>query len=166
MVESNIESNSEPKSIKSIVGQLVDSYYKNEYWHKHKLAMEEAIKYHDRLLDTGNIIYYEENDELLGYAEFWRVNYEQWGRIVCGEHFSAYLENVQDGNICYVANIWIKPEARRSHTIKVLKLMFFKLNSHCDYFVGEALQKRTQPIKVFRRENLQSRLFKEGRYDG
>lgn len=145
-----------------ILDQLVQSYYDNEFWHERKLPIGEAFKYHDKLLSDGNIIIYAELGIIIGYLEFWRINFEQFGRLVCNAPFSSYLENVKDGNIAYVANIWIDPKFRNSSVIKTLKLLFFKRNYDADYFAGEALRKKTQPVKVFKKEALSSKLFKEG----
>ena len=146
----------------SVVEQLVDVYFKEETWHKNKLDHEEAIKYHTRMLDNGNIICYLEDDKLLGYVEFWRINYEQFGRLVCHAPFSGYLEDVTSGNIAYVANTWIHKDHRFTNVYKEMKKLFFKENSHCDYYVGEAIRKKTGLIKVFAKANLKSRLFKKG----
>lgn len=147
---------------RDILNQLLDVYYLEEPWQKNKMPVEEARKYHSNLLDSGNISYYEENEEVLGYVEYWKINYEQFGRIICGEPFSAYLEDVNSGNIAYVANTWIKEDERRGRVVRILKLMFYKNCCSCDYYVGEARRKRTGLIKVFKREDLQSRLFKRG----
>ena len=149
-------------NINSMVEQLVNIYYQEEWWHKSRISREEAYKYHKKLLDQGNIILYVEEEKVVGYAEFWRVNYHQWGRMVCGETLSGYLENITDGNICVVHNVWIKKDAQRGKVFKDMMRRFYALNSHCDYYVGHALRKRTQPIKVFKRSNLKSSIFTKG----
>ena len=135
-----------------IVEQLIDIYLSEEWWHEKKLDRTEADKYFSRLLSTGNIITYSLNGELLGYVEVHRLTFEQWGRIVCHAQFSAYLEDVQHGPVAYVANTYIKPEYRRTNVYKILRLGFFKFTYNCEYFVGHALRKKTQPIKVLRRD--------------
>jgi len=82
------------------------------------MPYEEAVKYHMKLLDDGNIIYYEENGVLLGYVETWNITYEQFGKLICHAPFSAYLEDVKTGNIAYVANVWVRPDMRQSTSIK------------------------------------------------
>lgn len=149
-------------AIKSIPEQLTDIYLNQENWHNKKLSYEQSVSYFDKLLDKKNILIYEVNDEVLGYVEFWRISFEQFGRLVCHERFCADIENTTDGNICYVANTWIHPDYRNGIIYKMLKRRFFVTNYKCDYFVGEALRKKTQPIKVFKKNDLVSRLFKEG----
>lgn len=140
--------------MRTIVDQLSEVYYKYEWWHKNRLNKIELDKYHIKLLDNNNIIYYEENGELLGYVEFWRINFEQFGRLICQCPFSAYLEDVQSGKIAYVANVWIKENVRHTHVARVLKLMFFNANENCEFFVGEARRKKSEPVKVFTRSAL------------
>jgi len=138
----------------NIINQLIKVYYAEENWHKKILSPKETEKYHKELLRKGRIIYVEEKGELLGYTESWRINFEQLGRLVCHASFSAYLENVTDGNIAYVANTWIKKEHRKGKIYKILRNRFFSLNKDCEYFVGKALRKKTQPIKVFTRSQI------------
>jgi len=114
------------------------------------------------MLDKGNLIVYVEDGILLGYCEFWRISFEQFGKLICHEKFIAPFENTTDGEICYVANAWIHPDHRQGVVYKRLKSKFFRLNCRCKYFVGQALRKKTQPVKVFKRSGLRSRLFKEG----
>lgn len=141
-----------------LVEQLLDIYYKGEWWHKTFLPPEEARKYFTHLLDKGNIIIYEINGKILGYVEFWRINYEQFGRIICGEEFSAYLEEVtNNGPICYLSNIWINPDFRNGSVLKLLRGMFFFANQNMDYFVGQSKTKKSEPIKVLRRPEFMSK---------
>lgn len=141
----------------NIIDKLNWIYFHVETWHKKKMSEDEATKYHKKLLREGNILCYLDGENLIGYVEFWRINYEQFGRIICREHFSGYLENIKDGNIAYVANTWIDEQHRNTQVYKELKLKFFSVNYKCDYFVGEALTKKAQPVKVFKRSNI----FKE-----
>jgi len=146
----------------NLIEQLVRVYYEEEPWHRTRMSWEEAVNYHTKLVEDGSILCYTELGVLLGYVEVWRINFEQFGRLICKCPFSAYLEDVKSGNIAYVANVWVDKKFRRTAVIKMLKLMFFKYTKDCEYFVGEALRKKTQPVKVFKRENLVSSIFKTG----
>jgi hypothetical protein len=148
---------------KDRIEQLIGIYYNEEDWHKNKLSYEEAYKYHDKLYRQGNIFTYEESGIVLGYCEFWRINFEQWGRYVCDAPISGYLEDISSGYICVVNNVWINKEHRRGKVFREMRNKFYRLNADCDYYVGHALRKTaSQPIKVFKRKDLKSRLFKEG----
>ena len=132
------------------------------WWHEGEKIPEDITAYHRRMYDNGNITICMSGEFVLGYIEVWRVNFEQWGRLVCHAPFDIYEENITDGNIAIVSNMFIRPEFRNGKVYKKLRNDFFKQNSHCDYYVGEALRKKSQPIKVFKRENLSSKLFKTG----
>jgi hypothetical protein len=134
--------------------QITEVYLEAETWHKTKLSKEESIAYHTKLLDLGNIITVCYGNILCGYVEFWRVSFEQFGRIICDEPFSAYTENVQNGQVAYLANTYIKPEYRGVNTIKVMRNRFYEANKFCTHFVGEARRKKSAPVKVYKREDI------------
>lgn len=106
------------------------------------------------LLDKGRILGVSDREDgsLLGYVESWRINYEQLGRLICQIPFNVLTEDINNGIICYLANITIHPAHRRSTVIGTLKDKFFLQNAMCEYFVGEAKRKKTQPVKVFTRQ--------------
>lgn len=145
-----------------IAEQLTNIYFREEWWQSHSMPYEEAIKYHTKLYNQGNIVVYQEDDKVIGYLEVWRINFEQFGKLVCHEHFSAYHEEINRGNIAYVANTWIQPDKRGGYVYKSLRNLFFRNNFMCNYYVGQALRKKTQPIKVFKKSDLSSKLFKTG----
>lgn len=149
----------------TIVDQLVRIYLEEETWHEKKLDEASAKLYTARLLEKGNILYYEFNGEVLGYVEFWNINFEQLGRIICHEKFCADSEKTQNGNICYVANTWIHPLFRDGFVYKTLKERFFKANRRATYFLGVALRKKAQPVKVFRMTDMIRNKYK-GDYHG
>ena len=146
----------------SIIDQLVKVYFDEEWWHTKRMCYDDAVKYHKKMLEQGAIIPYTQMGVLLGYIEVWRVNFEQFGRLICDAPFSAFNEDVVNGNIAYVANIWIDKKFRNTSVMKAIKLVFFKRHFNCDYFVGEAMRKRTQPVKVFTRQKLLNKLYTEG----
>lgn len=140
----------------SIIRQITDVYLNHEHWHTKKLPLEDALLYHEHMLERGNLVYTVAFERiLLGYAECLRVNFEQWGRIVCHAPFYSFDENTTDGNVCVLHNVWIRPDYRNSFVLENLRSKFFKANAHCEYFAGIALRKKTQPIKVFERAKLE-----------
>lgn len=147
----------------NIIQQLTNLYLSSEeWWHKHKLSPEESNLYHQTMIERGNLIYEQDNNgKLLGYCEFLRINFEQWGRMVCHAPFYNFDENTTDGNICVVSNIWIHKDYRRSLVFALLKMRFLELNHHCEYFAGEANKKHANIIKVFKKEDLHSKSFRE-----
>ena len=140
-----------------IVKQLTQIYLREEKWHSTYLDEESANEYHKELLQRGNILSCSQGDLLLGYVEFWRINYEQFGRIICGEGFSALCEDVIHGYIAYVANTYIRPEYRKGEVYKMLRDRFFEFNKDCTYFVGHARRKKSEPVKVFKVKDISLR---------
>lgn len=143
-----------------VISQLVKIYFEEENWHDSKLSIQDAVLYHDFVFNNGNIIVVKNKDEVVGYLEFWRLNFENWGKYVCGVEISPLHTDVKNGNIAVVNNIWIKKEFRRGDVFKQIKERFYRVNSDCDYYVGHALRKKTQPIKVFKKSDLSSSLFR------
>ena len=143
------------------IEQLNDIHQKEEFWLKKKMPEEESLRYHSTMHERGNIVTAERDGKVVGYFEVWKINFEQWGRIVCHAPISGYLEDVQSGNIAYVANVWIDKAYRQGSVVKELKKKFFETTYMCDYFVGQALRKTaSQPVKVFKKEDLVSRFYK------
>lgn len=137
-----------------LVSELVRVYEKEETWHKTKLSDIEAKAYYEVAIAKGRIIAYQDDSgELLGYVEHWAINFDQFGRVICQLPFDISREDIQSGPICYVAGTWIKPSERgfMSTIFKYLVGQFFRQNFSCEFFVGEARRKRSQPVKVMKR---------------
>ena len=90
-------------AIQTIAEQLTEIYFKEEWWHSPRLTLGEALKYHQDKLDSGNIVCYLDNGEVLGYYE----------RFI-------------NGDTCTLANIYIKKEVRQGKIFKELYRHFFK----------------------------------------
>ena len=138
---------------------LADCYLNHQPWQEFYMPRQDAIGYFLKMIDRGNIISICDEDNLLGYMEFWRLNYEQIGRLMCHAPFWTYEENTTDGNLCYVANIWIKPERRQGQVFKAIEQIFFNINHSAEYYCGFANRKKTKPFKVFKKSDLKSALF-------
>jgi hypothetical protein len=134
-----------------LLEELVRFYYAYDKFQTNYLQPEEALKYHGAILSKGRVCHVGgEEGELLGYCESWRLTYEQFGRILCGEPFFVESEDIEHGPLAYVANVTVHPSARRGRVIKELTSQFFEKNKDAEYFVGEAKRKKTQPVKVFK----------------
>lgn len=136
-----------------IVEQLIDFHHR-ESWHKNGISDDVLRVYFKSVLSKGRILLCMDGERILGYCESWRINFEQLGRILCGAVFCADGENINDGNIAYVANAHILPEYQDGWVYKFLKDAFLKQNYACEYFVGEARRKKHQPFKCFKRREL------------
>lgn len=138
-----------------LVSQLNRIYWDEEKWVcGDSLNEQEATKYHDYILRNGLCITVEDRDVLVGYCEFWRLTHEHFSRIICGERLSPLLNDFKTGYIAYVANTYIKLEYRKGKVARLLRDRFFEANKDCVYFVGIALRKKHQPVKVFKREDI------------
>ena len=103
-----------------------------------------------------------EDGRLLGYVAYYRINFEQLGRLVCQLPFNALEENITDGSILYLIDVTIDPEHRSTHVIKQLRDMLFSKNADCEFFIGHAIyKKRSQPIRVFKRTDIMKKYQKE-----
>jgi len=136
----------------SLIDQLLEFYYKHDQFQTKYVSEERARQIYQNLLDRGRIHSYLDNSgSLLGYGESFRITYEQFGRIICGQNFYKHIEDedIEHGNIAYIANVCIRPEWRRTQVIRILRNDFFQRNYMCDYFCGIARHSNSQPVKVF-----------------
>ena len=65
--------------------------------------------YFRQLITKDRIIVYMENEEIQGYAEWFNINYAQFGWIICDNHFNVGTQDIEHGNIAYLANVLVKP---------------------------------------------------------
>lgn len=138
----------------TIVEQLTQVYLTKEKWHKRYLSEEEANKYHERLIMQGNIITYVDNGELIGYLEFWRINYTQLGRILCDNPIITDVEDIISGDIAYINNMWIREDARGTEAFNILGNMFLVKNQDAQIFCCVRRMKHHHPIQIYKRDEL------------
>lgn len=117
----------------NIIKSLTFIYLNCETWHKNKLSEADANVYHERLINQGNILTYVEDGILIGYVEVWRINYDQLGRILCEVPFYVFDENITNGNIAYIHNMWIKPEHRMNLVKRKILKEFFNKFASCEF---------------------------------
>lgn len=138
----------------TIIEKLTNVYHNLEFWHSHKLNIEESNKYHERLLVNGNILTYIQDNELLGYLEFWLLDYSQFGRLVCNQPILTDTEDLLNGNIALINNMWIAENERGSKAFEILSCMFLGRCSTADFYVAFRRVKRHQPIQVYSRDEI------------
>ena len=99
----------------TIPEQLTEIYLTKEHWHAFKMLYEEALQYHIKRYNSGDIQVYQENGEVLGYYEreiLW--------------------------NVCFLKNAFIKEPYRKGKVFRELYNRFFEtLPSSVKYIVGE-----------------------------
>lgn len=128
-----------------LVYQLTDIYQKEETWHRTKLSIPESIKYFEKMIGNNRIIWVYDYT-LKGYVEFWHITFPQLSQIIRGE-FKSGTENVNDGEICYVANVWVQPMYRKSEVFRELHDRLMEASSQCDYIAGES-NKDNRKLKI------------------
>lgn len=147
--------------INMIIEQLTHIYETQEEWHKNRLSHEEANAYHERLLVNGNILTYIIKDEIIGYLEFWLIDYNQFGRLVCNQPILTDIENLLDGNIALINNMWISEKDRNGKAFNTLAAQFLSRCKSADFYVAFRRVKRNQPIQVYTRDEIMKH-FKRG----
>ncbi len=137
-----------------IVEQLTNIYLNCETWHKNKLTREQANEYHERLLVNGNILTYVIDGALIGYLEYWRISAEQLGRIIIGDPVMTDTEDIINGPIAYINNMYIDPEYRRGEAFEMLGTLFLVKNKDAEYFCSMRRLKHNHPVQVYTRSEL------------
>jgi hypothetical protein len=115
----------------SIPEQLTEIYFKNEPWHVFKMSYQEALDYHTRGYNNGDIHIYEDNGEVLGYYERHCVF-----------------------NVCFLDNIYIKDGHRKGRVFHNLYRHFFAtLPKNITHIMGEKQKTNgtMHKVKVIRR---------------
>lgn len=137
-----------------IIDQLTDIALTKEPWRKIPLTREQLNEYHERLMINGNILTYIKGGILLGYLEFWLIDYSQFGRLVCNQPIMTDKENLLDGNIALINNMWISEEDRNGDAFEMLSAMFLTRCKQADFYVAFRRVKRHQPIQVYTRDEI------------
>jgi hypothetical protein len=85
-----------------ITEQLVDIYFKEEWWSEHKMPYEDAYAYHSRRVQNGTIYAFVEEGEVLGYFERYFIH-----------------------NVCFLHNVWVRKDERHGRVFRSLYKHFF-----------------------------------------
>lgn len=131
------------------IHQLVDIYFKEEWWHKNRMSQEKAYNYHKQMYEQGNIQVYEDMGLVLGYYQVYFVNSKQLEDLVMNRPFHELTEDIRNGNIAYLANLWIDKPFRKGSVFKTLYTKFFEQCRNCKMIVGEE-QPRKGRLRIFR----------------
>lgn len=143
-----------------VLTQLWEIYLRHEDWHTSRLTFDQFCQYTQKLIDDGNIFYVCDGTKVVGYTEVWKINYSQFGRLVCGENIAAANEDVITGKLAYVANVWSDPLYRERFgkmdgVIKAMRKKYYEFTEGVTYHCGQAKRKNAQLVKVFRADKLQ-----------
>jgi ribosomal protein S18 acetylase RimI-like enzyme len=138
-----------------IVKQLVKLYYDCEYEQHGALTELEAERYYSKMLADNRIQVITEGGNVMGFIESWRLTMEQLGRVVCWSDFSALYEDVTNGEVAYVSDIWVRPGRRDEGMVGKLIEAFKEANKDADYFVSTRVksQGKCRYIRVYDKVN-------------
>lgn len=137
-----------------LLDQFYDFYMTYEWWHKTRISKDKFFETIEMLMDKGSLIICEQDENLFGYVEFYMVNYEQLGRLVCNQEFFIGDEDINSGSICYVANVVIHPDHVNSWVSKNLRQRFLEKTKGCKFLVETANRKSPKHVKVFDRTKI------------
>lgn len=129
------------------IEQLVSIYLDKQQTHDNKLSAKEAHKYFSKLLHN-NIITYENDGIIIAYVEYWILNYEQLGRVICREPFCAIEEDIRNGDVCLIADLWLEESYRQTSIVKLLKNEVRLKNWHRKYYVGDRIKNNKRCIHI------------------
>lgn len=145
--------------VDNVLDQLWDVYINHEWWSDHSLRRDQFDRYTQKLIDDGNIFYVMDGSKVVGYTEVWKINFEQFGRLVCGENIAADSEDVITGKLGYVANVWIDVLYREGWVVKAMREKYFDFTKDVDYHCGQAKRKSADLIKVFKASKLKGEKY-------
>ena len=102
---------------------------------------------------NGNVITYVQDGELLGFIEFWRLDFSQWGRI-CANMTLTHDENLTEGPVCLISGMWIKQDLRNGETFLFLGRTFLEKNKDAEHFSAMQAHKHHKPLQVYSRNEV------------
>jgi hypothetical protein len=102
---------------------------------------------------NGNIITYVKDGELLGFIEFWRISYEQFGRVCCNLSLD-HGEDLLNGNICLITRMYIIPGLHFGETFINLGRLLLEKNKNCVFFTAQQEQKKHKNLQVYTRDQV------------
>jgi len=116
--------------------------------------------YHEKMLERDEAILCLDGDKVLGYTEYWLLNYDQLGRKLCG-NYQAHSEK-HDGNICYIANICVPNDLDGSVMKYLRNALFSKVIHRVGYVVGHSNRKQHHTVSVLKiTDVMRKKYFKE-----
>ena len=133
----------------NLIDQLIEIYFECEDWHNTKLTRQQSENYFRKLLEKGNLITYSNFKWIIGYIEYWRINLDQLGRLLSDQPFYPMDEDISTGEICYVANIFIREPNRNSRVIQYLKTTLEFKCRNCKYITGHEMS-HSKRFRIFK----------------
>lgn len=144
-----------------------------EFYRKYNLVesglSDDELEEYFHIVDKKGNLFIERDagGRIIGFCEYWRINFEQFGRILCDGLIDARVEDTSSGQIAFVANVAVHPDWANGHLFTVMKNRFFTRNYHCKYFCGDSRRKKHHhTINVYKRNELMFKSNKEEVHHG
>lgn len=128
-----------------IIEQLIEIHYTHEAWHGN-MSKKSASDYFSTLMERGNLLISFDGEKVTGYAEAWKLSYAKFGYYMLSEYFDINKLSTVSGEVCFIANICILPEYRKTGVIKDLLKQAREYGSDCLYFAGRSTLKSRKPF--------------------
>lgn len=103
-------------------------------------------------LEKDRIIECRRHGKLVGFAEYWMVTFEQIERLYEYRNFDIAVEDVQNGPICFVAEVIIKEDFRKTSVMRYLYREFSNKTRHCQFIANEARHSKRNKFVVHKRK--------------
>jgi hypothetical protein len=97
------------------------------------------------MLGSGRLHVLLDSCNIIGFIESWRLTPEQLGRLLC-DNFSALEENVTEGEVLWISDIWVRDYKRQGEILP--KLISKLLSTNKDAKFG-ASQRTKGRIKLY-----------------
>ena len=112
---------------------LLDTYLFKEDWHETKLSADFAKRYFSNLIEAEQVVVLREEGEPIGYLSVWFLDKEQLAKLLNGETFHAFDEDITQGDFVFVSNAFLEHGKRNRGRINKLKSMMKDNHKERDY---------------------------------
>lgn len=108
----------------STLEQLIAYYFEEEKLTPNKGNIRDSIEYYEKMLKDHNVtMLTDNNNNIIALMEVWVLSEEQFKRIVEDKGFYPRDENLTDGEIYFVNDLYIKPDHRHNGGMVMIRNM-------------------------------------------
>lgn len=135
-----------------MIDKFVDVYISEEKHQRRKVSAKEARRYFSYVFSQGRLIWRMDGGNVIGLCESWQLNIEQLTRLLSRDKFCIYDEKINEGNICYVMDVWVHPSHRYTGILQSMRRELMERNKSCKFFMGEEF-KNNNRLRIIGRKN-------------
>lgn len=108
-----------------------------ETWHEQELTWDELVLYFKSCLDKNRLLYeLDAKGHVIAYCEYWCLDEARLGRIVLGEDYYPGHEDIETGDIIYIANLTVAPRYEQLGILRDFKQRILYRHPNARYFCG------------------------------